>query len=61
MYNTVGEHIDRLNQKIDRLNLEMMDDRRTEDERRRLQAEVGIAFLALAHFEVALRQEHKLS
>ena len=61
MDSTVREHIDRLKSRIDLLTREMMDEGRTEDERKRCQAEVGIAFLALAHYEAALRQEHKLS
>jgi hypothetical protein len=39
----------------------MMDDWRSEDDRKRSQAEIGIAYLALAHYEAAIKEERKLS
>lgn len=60
MDSTVREHIGQLKSRIDLLTREMADDRRTPDERKRIEVEVGIAFLALAHYEAALKEEHKL-
>lgn len=57
---TLREHIDRLKCRIDLLTREMMEDWRTQDERKRFEVEVGIACLALAHYEAALKQEHKV-
>jgi hypothetical protein len=61
MDSTVREHIERLKARIDLLNRDLMDDQRTADERQQFLAERGIAFLALAHYEAAIREEHKLS
>ena len=61
MDSTVREHVTRLKSRIDLLTREMMDDGRTQDQRRRLKAEIETAYLALAHYEAALKQERKLS
>lgn len=61
MDSTVREHIDRLKFRIDLLTREMTDATRTQEERKNFQVEVGIAFLTLAHYEAALKQEDKLS
>lgn len=58
---TVREHINRLKSRIDLLTRELVNDLATKDELQGLRTEVGIAFLALAHFEAALREETKLS
>lgn len=61
MDSTVRKHIDGLKSRIDLLTNEMMGDGRTEDDRKRFQSEIGIAYLALAHYEAAMREERKLS
>lgn len=60
MDSTVRQHINGLKARIDLLTKEMMDDWRTEDDRKRSQAEIGIAYLALAHYEAAIKEERKL-
>ena len=61
MNSTVREHVEQLKALIDLLDRDLMDDQRTQDERKRFLAERGIAYLALAHYEAAIREEHKLS
>jgi hypothetical protein len=61
MDTTVREHIKRLKARIDLLDRYLMDDQRTENERQTFLAELGFASLALAHYEAAIREEHKLA
>lgn len=61
MDSTVRQHINGLKSRIDLLTQQMMDDWRSEDDRKRSQAEIGIAYLALAHYEAAIKEERKLS
>jgi hypothetical protein len=51
---TVREHITRLESRIQRLNQEIMENRVSQQERNRLEAEIRAANLALTHYRAAL-------
>jgi hypothetical protein len=58
---TVREHIRRLKARIDLLSHQIADNHCTQPEVTKFKAELGSAFLALAHYEAALKQERKLA
>lgn len=60
MDTTVRDHINCLKSRIDVLGKHIMGDACTPDERKKYQVEIGIASLALAHYEAALKEEQKL-
>jgi hypothetical protein len=61
MDSTVREHIFRLKARIDLLSERIADNHCTQQEVKNSKAELGVAFLALAHYEAALKQERKLA
>jgi len=61
MDSTVREHICRLKARVDLLSEEIADSHCTPLEVKNSKAELGTAFLALAHYEAALKQERKLA
>ena len=61
MDSTVRQHIFRLQTRIDLLSERIADNHCTPQEVQNSKAELGIAFLALAHYEAALKQESKLA
>lgn len=61
MDRTVREHISRLKVRIDLLSERIADNHCTQQEVENFKAELGFAFLALAHYEAALKQERKLA
>lgn len=61
MDSTVREHIGRLKARIDLLSEQIAGNRCAPQEVKNSKAELGIAFLALAHYEAALKHERKLA
>jgi hypothetical protein len=62
MDSTVGEHIRHLKARIGLLSQQIAENQCTQLEVQELfKAELGIAFLAIAHYEAALKEEHKLA
>lgn len=55
------EHITYLERRITELSHQFMENRRTQEERNRLEAEIRVAELALAHYRSALELEGKLA
>jgi hypothetical protein len=60
MNTTVREHVRRLKLQIDLLGHQIADEQCNQEQRNQLQIEMGIASLALAHYEAALKEERKL-
>ena len=61
MDRTVREHVTRLKSQIHLLNHRIAEEgEHTDEERKILKAQLGVASLALAHYEAALKQERKL-
>ena len=57
---SVGKHIERLQERLERLNREVMRNHLTRQQRNQVEAEIRAATVALAHFH-ALPAEEKLS
>jgi hypothetical protein len=60
MDNTVREHIRRLKWQINLLGHQIVDKHCSQEQRNQFKTEIGIASLALAHYEAALRKEQRL-
>ena len=60
MDTTVREHIRRLKSQITGLGDQIADERCNQEQQNQLKTEIGIAYLALAHYEAALKEELKL-
>jgi len=58
---SVGKHIERLQERLERLNREVMRNHLTRQQRNQVEAEIRAATVALAHFQAALAAEEKLS
>lgn len=61
MDTTVREHIRRLKSQISLLGDQIADEQCSQEQRNQLKTEIGIASLALAHYEAALRKEQRLT
>jgi len=61
MDTSVGEHIRRLEKRVLELNAQMMENNRGLGERNRIEADIRAAYLAIAHYQAALKAEQKLS
>jgi predicted aspartyl protease len=59
MNSTVREHINRLESRIQRLNQEIMENRSSQEERNRLEAEIRAAKSTLTHYRAALEIENQ--
>jgi hypothetical protein len=57
----VGEHIRRLEERLLELNARIMEDDSDLADRNRIEADIRAAHLAIAHYEAALKAEHKLT
>jgi len=60
MNTTVREHVRRLKLRIDLLDHQIADEQCNQEQRNQIKKEIGIASLALAHYEAALKEEQKL-
>ena len=56
----VREHISQLQERIEKLNKEAMEDRRTLEERNRIESEIRVARLALTYYLKALEIEKQI-
>jgi hypothetical protein len=61
METPVGEHIRRLEERLLQLNTQIMENSRDLTERNRIEAEIRAAYLAIAHYQAALKAERKLA
>jgi len=61
MDRTLRQHINHLEERIKHLSDELMDERRTQVERNRIQAEIRVAELALTHYRTALALEGEIT
>ena len=57
METPVGEHIRRLKERLLQGNAQIMEKSRDLAERNRIEAEIRAAYLAIAHYQAALRAE----
>jgi len=57
METPVGEHIRRLKERLLQVNAQIMEKSRDLAERNRIEAEIRAAYLAIAHYQAALRAE----
>jgi hypothetical protein len=57
----VGEHIRRLENRLLELNVRFMENNVDLAGRNRIEADIRAAHLAIAHYEAALKAEHKLT
>ena len=57
----VGEHIRRLEERLLELNARIMENDRNLADRNRIEADIRAAHLAIAHYQAALKAEHKLT
>lgn len=55
------EHISHLERRLQELNREIMENRRTQDERNRLESEIRAAQLALTYYRKAFELEQQVS
>jgi hypothetical protein len=60
MERPVKDHISHLEQRIDELNKQIIEDRRTQDERNRIESEIRAAELALVYYRKALELEQQV-
>jgi len=60
MDTSVGEHIRRLEELLLKLNAQIMENSRDLQERNRIEANIRAAYLAIAHYQAALKAEQKL-
>ena len=60
MERPVKDHISRLEKRIDELNKQIIEDRRTQDERHRIESEIRAAELALVYYRKALELEQQV-
>ena len=61
MNTTVREHVRRLELQIDLLDDQIADEQCNQERRNQLKIEIGLAYLALAHYEAALKKEETLN
>ncbi len=60
MDETVREHLRKLEQRLQALSQQIMENRRTRDERNKLEAEIRAVNLAITHYRTALELEEGL-
>ena len=56
----LGQHITELERRVQRLSQEMMQSRKTREERNRMESELRVAQQALEHFQLALKLEREI-
>lgn len=61
MQTPVGEHIRKLEERLKVLNVEIMQNSRTLNDRNKIEAEIRAASLALTYYKAALELEKSLS
>jgi len=57
----VGEHIRKLEERLELLNMQIMENRRALAERNQIESEIRAVNLALSHYKAALEVEKDLS
>jgi len=61
MQTSVGEHIRKLEERLELLNMQVMENRRALAERNQIESEIRAVNLALSHYRAALELEIDLS
>ena len=61
MERPVKDHISHLEQRLDELNKQIMENRRTQIERNRIESEIRAAEMALTYYRKALELERQIS
>ncbi len=61
MENSVREHLRKLDERLQLLSRQIMENRRSLEERNKLEAEIRAANLAIAHYKAALELEQTLT
>jgi hypothetical protein len=57
----VGEHIRKLEERLELLNMQIMENRRALAERNQIESEIRVVNLAFSHYKAALELEKTLS